>query len=149
MDPRVGVGVFVINHKGQLVLGQRKSSHGAGTWALPGGHLEFNESFEDCAAREVLEETGLNVRDIQFLTATNDIMKDEGKHYVTVFVACTVVGDDAQPEVLEPHKCEQWKWVTWEEITSYHNDPKSSHKLFIPLVNLLEQRPGFHPVRRG
>ncbi|KAI2915344.1 hypothetical protein CBS147343_3044 [Aspergillus niger] len=63
MNPRVGVGVFVINHKGQLVLGQRKSSHGAGTWALPGGHLEFNESFEDCAAREVLEETGLNMKD--------------------------------------------------------------------------------------
>lgn len=28
-------------------------------------------------------------------------MKDEGKHYVTVFVACTVVGDDAQPEVSD------------------------------------------------
>lgn len=41
------------------------------------------------------------MRDIQFLTATNDIMKDEGKHYVTVFVACTVVGDDAQPEVSD------------------------------------------------
>ncbi|GFN17015.1 nucleotide triphosphate diphosphatase NUDT15 [Aspergillus tubingensis] len=101
MNPRVGVGVFVTNHKGQIVLGQRKSSHGAGTWALPGGHLEFNESFEDCAAREVLEETGLKVRDTQFLTATNDIMKEEGKHYVTVFVGCTVVGDDAQPEVSD------------------------------------------------
>ncbi|GLA65612.1 hypothetical protein AtubIFM54640_007797 [Aspergillus tubingensis] len=101
MNPRVGVGVFVINPKGQIVLGQRKSSHGAGTWALPGGHLEFNESFEDCAAREVLEETGLKVRDIQFLTATNDIMKEEEKHYVTVFVGCTVVGDDAQPEVSD------------------------------------------------
>lgn len=112
------------------------------------------------------------MRDIQFLTATNDIMENEGKHYVTVFVACTVVGDDAQPEVsaifscskrecvhipsanhsfqvLEPHKCEQWKWVTWEEVSSYHSDPNSNHRLFIPLVNLLEQRPGFHPVRRG
>ncbi|GKZ30584.1 hypothetical protein AbraIFM66950_009661 [Aspergillus brasiliensis] len=101
MDPRVGVGVFVINHKGQIVLGQRKSSHGAGTWALPGGHLEFNESFESCAAREVLEETGLEVRDIRFLTATNDVMRDEGKHYVTVFMGCSVVGEDAQPEVSE------------------------------------------------
>ncbi|KAE8146617.1 NUDIX hydrolase domain-like protein [Aspergillus avenaceus] len=150
MNPRVGVGVFILNNKGQFVLGQRKGSHGAGTWALPGGHLEFGESFETCAAREVLEETGLEVRDIHFLTATNDIMKDEEKHYVTVFVGCTVVGDDAQPKLLEPHKCEQWKWVTWEEIGSYDRGvaegEASNGRLFMPLVNLFKQRPGFNPT---
>lgn len=58
----------------KFLLGQRLGSHGAGTWALPGGHLEFGESFESCAAREVLEETGLVVGGIEFLTATNDVM---------------------------------------------------------------------------
>ncbi len=59
MVPRVGVAVFVINEKGHVLVGKRTGSHGAGTLALPGGHLELHESFFDCAAREVLEETGL------------------------------------------------------------------------------------------
>ena len=59
---------------------------------MPGGHLDFGESFERCAVREVLEETGLSVNadSIQFLTATNDIMTSENKHYITIFVRCTL-----------------------------------------------------------
>jgi len=114
MRPDIGVGVFVFNPKGQFVVGVRKGSHGAGTptpliWtrtkangpgtlALPGGHLEFGETFEACAEREVLEETGLNIRDLRFLTATNSVMKDAGKHYVTIFMG-GVVDDDVQPQV--------------------------------------------------
>lgn len=57
--PRVGVGVFVLNENGHVLVGKRTGSLGAGTLALPGGHLELHETFSDCAAREVLEETGL------------------------------------------------------------------------------------------
>ena len=56
--PRVGVGVLVVRD-GHLLLGQRRGSHGAGTWALPGGHLERGEDAVACGRRELLEETGL------------------------------------------------------------------------------------------
>lgn len=60
----------------------------------------MGESPEACAVREVAEETGLVVQDVdvRFLTATNDIFASEGKHYVTLFVACRI-GDDVKPEV--------------------------------------------------
>jgi 8-oxo-dGTP diphosphatase len=58
--PKVGVGVFIIKDK-KILMGKRINSHGEGTWSLPGGHLEFFETFEDCAKREVMEETGLKI----------------------------------------------------------------------------------------
>lgn len=63
--------------------------------------MDFNESLEDCAAREVVEETGLVVEPsfLRFLTCTNDIMADEGKHYVTVFMGCVTNGPCPKPKV--------------------------------------------------
>jgi 8-oxo-dGTP diphosphatase len=46
--PRVGVGVIIIKNNKVLLL-KRKASHGIGTWAFVGGHLEFNETLEECA----------------------------------------------------------------------------------------------------
>lgn len=66
----------------------------------PGGHLEYGESFADCAKREVLEETGLQVGNVKFLVATNDVM-EEGKHYVTVFVTCVIIGENKVPQVRD------------------------------------------------
>ncbi|GAA5966843.1 hypothetical protein JCM8115_002295 [Rhodotorula mucilaginosa] len=137
---RVGVGCFLYNSRGQFVTGIRKGSHGAGALQLPGGHLDFGETPEACAAREVLEETGLHVaeRDVRFLTATNDIFSTESKHYVTLLMACPVP-DDAQPEVCEPEKCERWEWHSWHELKAFANEP--NNQLFLPLRNLIKQRP--------
>ncbi|KAL4925827.1 nucleotide triphosphate diphosphatase NUDT15 [Aspergillus undulatus] len=150
---RVGVGVFALNHEGKFILGQRKGSHGAGTWALPGGHLEYSESFEECALREVLEETGLEIEDAQFLTATNDIMPDDNKHYVTIFVGAHIKPGQGEPQILEPKKCAEWRFIGWDEVAREREalvkGEEGAMKLFIPLLSLFEQRVGFQPVLRG
>ncbi|ORY59439.1 NUDIX hydrolase domain-like protein [Leucosporidium creatinivorum] len=138
MDPRVGVGAFIL-HGDRFVTGVRKGSHGAGCLQLPGGHLEFGESWEECARREILEETGLAVRDVRFLTATNDVFVAEVKHYITIFMVCNTVDKDPLPRVLEPEKCERWEWRSWEELRMLSVDP--SVELFLPLRNLLKQQP--------
>ncbi|EAW13240.1 nucleotide triphosphate diphosphatase NUDT15 [Aspergillus clavatus NRRL 1] len=152
-QPRVGVAVVILNQEGKVVLGKRKGSHGAGTWACPGGHLEFGESLETCAEREVLEETGLAIRDVRFLTVTNDVFEVEKKHYITVFVGAVLQDEEAQPQILEPEKCEEWRWTAWEEVRSWYdrqaqakgNGSSAGPTLFIPLLNLFRQRPAFNP----
>ncbi|PQE18072.1 NUDIX hydrolase domain protein [Rutstroemia sp. NJR-2017a BVV2] len=153
---RVGVGVFILRTnpssaisaaQTQFLIGLRKGSHGANTWGLPGGHLEFGESFEECAEREVKEETGLTVTETQFLTATNDVMEEDGKHYVTVFMVCRCrKGEEEETRVLEPEKCERWEWMGWEDIVSGVKKGsdvggKQGARFFSPLVNLVRQRP--------
>ena len=83
--PSVGVAVIVIKN-GKVLLGKRKGSHGSGSWAFPGGHLEMNESIEACARREVFEETGISIHNIRYAAFTNDIFKEEQKHYESIAV---------------------------------------------------------------
>lgn len=155
----VGVGAFVISsasrhhpHNPTFLIGKRLGSHGAGTFALPGGHLEFGESPEECAAREILEETGLHVKNVRFLTATNDVMKKDNKHYITMFMVCERVNEEDEAQVTEPDKCEGWEWSSWEELVALvrkERDVKESEvlerTLFQPLLDLVEQRPDVVP----
>ncbi|CAG8045250.1 unnamed protein product [Penicillium salamii] len=144
MDPRVGIAVFVLNAQGKFIVGKRKGSHGAGTWALPGGHLEFGESFETCAARETLEETGLDIRDLRYLNATNSVFQAENKHYITIFIGA-VCEEGAEPKLLEPEKCEKWEWVSWDELKMFGQAGSEfeGRELFLPVTSLFEQRPDF------
>ncbi len=113
--PRVGVAVLILNDQGQILVGKRKNSHGASSWAPPGGHLEFSETFEACAVRETLEETGLKIEDPLFLGITNDKFPEENKHFVTVFMKAELQNKQA-PKCMEPHKCEGWQWFTQDKL---------------------------------
>ena len=57
--PRVGIGV-IVKKDGKVIAQLRKGAHGAGSWTVPGGHLEAGEDFFTAAKREVLEETNVN-----------------------------------------------------------------------------------------
>jgi 8-oxo-dGTP diphosphatase len=113
---RARVGIAVIVRKGGAVLvGQRrdeqKKSRGHGTWALPGGHLEYKEEVVDCAYREVLEETGLMIASIRPGPYVNNVFAEDNRHYVTLFVEAEPVDFAMAPRVMEPEKCFEWRWV--------------------------------------
>lgn len=127
--PQVGVGVLIFRD-GRLLLGCRKGSHGAGCWSAPGGHLEFGESPEACARREVLEETGLTLGHIVRGPWVNDVFVSEQKHYVTLFCIAHLPAGEGEPENLEPEKCEGWQWFDWHDLPQ---------PLFLPLKNLIER----------
>ncbi len=104
--PQIGIGVLVMKD-GKVLLGKRRGSHGAGEYASPGGHLEHLECFADCAAREVREETGLEIGAVRFLRVLN-VVEYAPKHYVDIAFAADWVS--GEPEVREPTKVERWEW---------------------------------------
>jgi 8-oxo-dGTP diphosphatase len=126
---RVGIGVLVFKGD-KILLGRRIASHNKDTWQSTGGHLEFGESFEECAKREVLEETGLHIKNIRQIITTNDIFHKDNKHYVTIFMASEY--ESGSPLPLEPDKCAEWKWFDRNNLPD---------NLFLPynkIISLIE-----------
>ncbi|MSQ41479.1 MAG: NUDIX domain-containing protein [Dehalococcoidia bacterium] len=60
-DPKVATGV-VVEHRGQLLLVRRNHEPRYGAWSFPSGFVDAGEVITEAAAREVLEETGVQVR---------------------------------------------------------------------------------------
>lgn len=126
--PKVGIATIVIKD-GKLLMGKRKGSHGSGTWSVPGGHLEFNETWEECSKRECFEETGVEIQNPAFYWATNDIMKEEGKHYVTIYMRAEY--KKGQERITEPEKFLEVGWFDLNNLPG----PR-----FVPLNNLLREK---------
>lgn len=109
----VGFGVMILKDN-KVLLGHRHSDpekassdlHGEGTWTMPGGKLHFQESFEDGAKREALEETGLILNQIQVISLTSDIVPDN--HYITLGFLCEDFSGEVQ--VMEPDEITEWQW---------------------------------------
>ncbi|MFQ6010534.1 MAG: NUDIX hydrolase, partial [Candidatus Aenigmatarchaeota archaeon] len=88
-----GVGIMLLRD-GKVLLGHRHEDpekadsmlHGEGTWTFPGGKLDFGESFEECARKELEEETGIKPLSLEFFSITNDIREDA--HFITIGFIC-------------------------------------------------------------
>jgi 8-oxo-dGTP diphosphatase len=111
--PKVGVGVML--RRGPLVLlGKRLSGPGAGAYGWAGGHLEFGETPEACAVREVAEETGLSITQEMLKPICVSNTMAYGAHYIDIEFSCEITQDE--PRVMEPEKLESWSWYTLNSL---------------------------------
>lgn len=127
-DSRVGVGVGILAiRERRILLGRRINSQGAGTWSAPGGRLEYGESIEQCARRELMEETGLELGMTEFGPYVNNIFTETRDQYLTVFVIAHRTR--GEPQNLEPTKNEGWHWFNIDSLPS---------PLFAPVQTFLD-----------
>lgn len=123
------VGILVFDHQNRLLLGRRLSNHGGeqGSWAIPGGMVEFGETVEAAARRELMEEAGITLEAITFAGYSNNIFTDGQTHTVSLYFRGNIPFNQ-QPRACEPHKCAQWLWFALDDLP---------RPLFLPLQNLL------------
>jgi 8-oxo-dGTP diphosphatase len=93
--PLLGIGALIFEG-GRILMAQRGKAPLMGQWSLPGGLVETGESLENAVRREVLEETGLEVKPLGVLEIFERIMRNaEGAaeyHYVLLDYICRVTG---------------------------------------------------------
>jgi nucleoside triphosphatase len=110
--PEPTVGAFIFNAKGELLLLQ--SHKWPGRYVVPGGHVELGERLEEAVVREAKEETGLDVRDLEFINFQQFIYDPafwKRRHFIFFDFACQTDGtnvqlnDEAEGFVwVEPHE---------------------------------------------
>lgn len=119
MAAHVEVGVaLIVRRDKSIMLQMRKGKHAPGCWGCPGGHLEKGESLELGAIREAIEEAGTGVATSQpkVWYPVNNFYEKEDKQVVTVFLLCDWIA--GEPKIMEPEKCAEWKWHSWESLVA-------------------------------
>ena len=109
----VRVAILVLNGD-RILLEKRANVLGKGTWAPPIGHLDFGETFEQTAMREVQEETGIEIADPKFRVLTNDFFEAENEHSVTVWTEAKYVS--GEPHLKAPEEESEIGWFQWNDL---------------------------------
>ena len=110
--PITGVGVMIFKGD-KVLLGKRKSAHGAGTYEFPGGKLEVYETFEECARRETKEECDIEIKNVRVQYFGNL------QHYLPrqyTHIGMVAEWKSGTPKVMEPNKCDGWDWYPLSKL---------------------------------
>lgn len=115
--PLVGVGAVVV-HDARVLLVRRGTEPLKGHWTLPGGMLEIGEDLTAGVAREVREETGLDVEPIELVELLDRIHREDGRvryHYVIADYLCRLTGG----ELRAASDAAAVRWVERSEWNSH------------------------------
>jgi nucleoside triphosphatase len=118
--PEPTVGALIFNPEGKLFA--MRSHKWRDMYVIPGGHIELGERMEEALRREILEETGLEIYDVQFL-AFQEFVYDEAfwkrRHFIFFDYVCRT---DSR-EVTLNDEAQEYVWVTVEEVLELPIEP--------------------------
>lgn len=119
MDKGLIVHTIIFNNKKEVLIIRRSRTNNdvlPGVWDTPGGTLEDGESPSEGAAREALEETGLEVEDLHLFFCNSNIDTDKNKQFVTLVFLAKYNGGDIQ---LNPEEHEDFAWIDISQSENY------------------------------
>jgi ADP-ribose pyrophosphatase YjhB (NUDIX family) len=127
------MGIMVMDGKGRVLMGLRNSDaasagsdlNGEGTWTMPGGKFEFGEGLFEGAARELKEETDLDLIAADIASVSND--RSENAHFITLGFLATKWSGTAK--TMEPDEIVRWEWFALDAL------PKN---IFAPSMKVIE-----------
>ncbi|MCF6368633.1 NUDIX domain-containing protein [Rhizobium halophilum] len=112
--PGVGTGLVIRRQDGMVLLYRRLNAPEAGYWNIVGGKVDALEASDEAARREAEEETGLRIGRVDFLCVTEEIIRADRQHWVSlIYVTDDFLGE---PQLVEPHKLSDFGWFPPEAL---------------------------------
>lgn len=128
----------------KVLLIERGSEPYKGSWALPGGFMNIDETAEQCARRELKEETGLNIEQLEQLYTFTDVNRDPRERVISIaFWAVTRIA-----EVRGSDDAAQAQWFALDELPPLAFDHERILRMGIIAMKQKKQRIVFHSMDR-
>lgn len=97
LNPAPGITIILHSPEGRVLIGKRATTaRYGGRWCLPGGYIEYEESFIDTAHREVREETGLEIGVQGIINVVSNLL-DDRHHTLVIVLLGAVIGGHMAP----------------------------------------------------
>lgn len=107
LNPMPGITIIIRSHDGKILIGKRsKNARYGNKWCLPGGYIEYEESFIETAHREVFEETGLNICITGIVNVVSNHL-DDLHHTIVIVLMGDVSGGHQEPK----DDLSELKWI--------------------------------------
>jgi 8-oxo-dGTP diphosphatase len=121
----------IIIRNGKLLLVHRQKP-GRDYYTLPGGGVEFDESFEEACIREVREETGLKVRALQLVYRYITLEKEENYYLTQVTLAEPVLGG-SEAKRQSPENSYELIWADAVQVESLNFIPEAARRVCLEI----------------
>ena len=96
--PLLTVDAVITTFDGKIIFIKRKNPPYKGSWAFPGGFVEYGETVEEAVIREVKEETGVIVEIRELLGVYSDPGRDPRGHMITVCFLANKIGGELKAD---------------------------------------------------
>lgn len=115
----VAVKAYIL-YRRRILLVRRSASDrwAAGEWETPGGKLEHGEALMDGLRREVWEEAGVEMHNIQLLYATSGLLENDNH-----LVALHYRGEAANDQVRLSEEHQDFRWASKEDLLALYYPP--------------------------
>lgn len=115
LTPRVGVGAITLKD-GKVLLVKRGIEPSYGRWAIPGGTLKLGETLQECAARELLEETGITIKVGACVYVFDFLERDDAEKIKFHFVVVDFAADYISGEPKGADDALEARWLSSTEL---------------------------------
>ena len=114
-----------------VLLIERANDPFKGCWAFPGGFMDMEENAEDCAKRELMEETGMEVRSLEYIGTFSEVNRDPRGRTITIAYYAVVEKSD----VIGADDASRAKWFPIDSIPSLAFDHEEILRTALKVLN--------------